>query len=338
MGNLRRREKPGLKRGFDVLENQIKNLEDRQEKNREELNMLKSFLKEIEDRLQPEEQQLKTLESLKLKLSQLETQVEGKNSEIKNSSATVKSLEDKIQKALEAEKTYEKNKQFIQLEKDLEEEKRRMETSLQQKNILETLLKRDNAEFQETTKRQAKLEAQINHLKTLEETLHKLEKEKEALPQLKTKEAELEEKLDEVKEKAVKASSEIENQERKVQRIAELGECPTCLQVVPKEHKEKIKQETGEAVTRLRTDYDTAEKARIHVNNLLRDLKKKVELAQIADKKHANTFGQIKMLAGCREENEQVNIRIEEIKSGIEENREKMAEIKETPETLARVT
>ncbi|MDH5266265.1 MAG: SMC family ATPase [Candidatus Bathyarchaeota archaeon] len=324
--------------GFELLEKQIEDLKDRLEKSREELGMLTSFLKEIEDRLEPAEQQLKIFEDLKQKLSQLETQINGKNNEIKNSSASLKSLEENFEKAVEAEKTYGKNKQFIQLEKDLEKEKRRIETALQQKNNLETLFKRDNDALQESTKRRSKLEGQIKQLKILGEHLQTLEKEKEILPELERKQSELEKKLDRLKEEAVKAFAEIENQKRKVERVAELGECPTCFQTVPKEHKEEIKRETGKTVDKLTTDYAALEEIRAHVQSLLDDLKKKVDLAQTADKEYVKALGQIGMLEGCREENEEVNTRIEVIKYGIKENRDKMAEIKETPKTLAMVT
>lgn len=324
--------------GFDVLEKQIKDLKARLKKTREELRMLKTSLEEIEGRLQPAEQQLRTFENLKQKLSQLETQIEGKNNEIKNSSATLKSLEEKIEKASEAEKVYEENKKFIQLEKDLEKEKRLIETALQQKRSLETVLQKDNIALKEATKRRAKLEAQLEELKVLEKSLKALEKEREALPELKKEQTELEKKLDDLKEEAVKAFNEIENEKRKVKRVTELGECPTCLQVVPEEHKEKIKRATEETITRMKADYDALEKPRSHVQKLLDDLRKKIELALMADRKYAEASGQIKMLEGCRQEVEEVKARIEEIESGIKENREKMAEIKETPETLAKVT
>ena len=324
--------------GFELLEKQIEDLKDRLEKSREELEMLTTFLKEIEDRLEPAEQQLKIFEDLKQKLSQLETQIEGKNNEIKNSSVSSKSLEENFNKAVEAEKTYRKNKQFIQLERELEKEKRRVETVLQQKNNLETLFKRDNDALQEATKRRTKLEGQIKQLKTLGERQQTLEKEKEILPELKKKQAELEKKLEGLKEEAVKAFAKIENQKRKVKRVAELGECPTCLQTVPKEHKEEIKRETGKAVAKLTTDHAALEKVRAHVQSLLDDLKKKVDLALTADKEYAKVLVQIRMLESCREENEEINTRLEEIKYRIKENRKNTAEIKETPITLARVT
>lgn len=324
--------------GFDLLEKQIKDLKARLEKTREELRLLKKFLKEIEGRLQPAEKQLNAFENLKQRLSQIETQIEGKNNEINNSSATLKSLEEKIEKASEAEKVYEKNKEFIQLEKDLEKERRLIETALQQKRNLETFLKKDNVALQEATKRRTKLESQLGELRLLEQSLETLKKEREALPKLRKEQTDLEKKLDKLKEEAARAFNEMENQKRKVKRVAELGECPTCLQIVPEEHKEKIKRETEEAVVKLEADYDALEKPKSQVQNLLDDLRKKMEVALMADRKYAEASGQIKMLEGCRQETEEVNARIEEIKSGIKENREKMAEIKETPKTLAKVT
>jgi exonuclease SbcC len=324
--------------GYDVLEKQIKNLKDRIEQNKEELGILKAFLKEVEGRLQPAEEQLRKIENLKQQLDQLKIQIDGKSNEIRNSSSTIESLEERVEKASEAEKTYEKNKEFIQLQRELEEEQKRIETALQQKSVLEKLLKKDNITLQGNKERYTKLQNQLENLRTLEENLQKLKKEKKTLPELKNKQIELEKKLDVLKEEAVKAFTEIKNQKRKVERVAELGECPTCLQIVPQEHKERIKRETWDAVTKLEGDYVALEEDIGYTQNLLDDTKKGKEVALIADKKFAETSAQIKMLEAYREEVKEVTARIEGIKSEIEENKEKMAGIKETPETLVKVT
>lgn len=324
--------------GFAILERQINNLNVHLKKNKQELKMLKSFLREIEDRLQPAKQQLNTLQNLEQRLNQLETQIKGKDNEIKNSSATLKSLKEKIEKTKASEKAFKKNKRFIQLEKDLEQEKRLIETVLQQKSILETFVKRDNDTLKEILKRRGKVESQLEALSVLESRLKTLKEEKELLPELKEKQADLEKKLNELKEEAVKAFTKIENQKRKAERVAELGECPTCLQIVPEGHKEKIRRETGKTVIKLKTEYDVIQKARNHVQKLMDNLKKKIELAMVADKKYARASGQIKMLKGCREEMTEINVRIEGIKSSIGKNRKKINEINETPETLMKVT
>ena len=324
--------------GIDVLEKQVKDLKDRRERIKEELETLKSFLKEIEDRLQPAEQQSELFEDLKQKLTQLDTRIEGKNNAIKNSSAILKSLKEKIEKAAEAENIFEKNKEFIQLERDLEKERRRIENTLQQKKNLETLLRRNTVDLQEAGKRRTRLEAQLRKLRILKEDLEALEKEREALPELNVEQAELEKKLDDAKTEAVKAFNEIENQNKKVEKVTELGECPTCLQIVPQDHKEKIRRETSKAINKLKVNYVNLEETRRQVQAWLDDLKKKIELARAADRKYASASAQVKMLEGCKDEMEEIQAKIEEIQTRIRQNIEKMAEIKDTPKTLAEIT
>jgi len=323
--------------GANELEKQMNDLKTRLERDKEELKALTAFSKEIEDRLQPAEQKLESFEDLEQKLTRLETQIEGKNNEINNSSATLKSLKKKIEKASEAEEIFEKNKEFIQLERDLETEKRRIETTLQEKKNLETLVQRDTTELQGAEKRRTRLEAQLKKLDTLEESLEALEKERKNLLELKREQGELEQKLDEAKAKAVKALNEIENQNRKAERVTELGECPTCLQAVPEEHKEKIKIETSEAVATLKANCVILEESRSQVQAQLDDLKKKIELAHAADRKYVEASAKVETLAGCKDEIGEVKAKIEGIQARIREKGEKLAKIKETPEALAEV-
>ncbi len=323
--------------GVYVLEKQISKLNAWLRRNKDELKTLKAFSKEIEDRLQPTEQRLKSFEDLKQKLTKLESQIEGKNNEINRSSITLKSLKEKIEKAEEAERAFQKNKGFIQLERDLEREKRRVENALQQKNNLETLIQRDTTALQETEERRRRAEAQLEKLRFLEKSLEVLQREREALPELRREQAELEKKLDETKAEEVKALNEIENQNRRVERVTELGECPTCLQTVPREHKEKVRRETGEAVAKMKANYITLKEHRSRVQARLEDLKKRVELSRTADRKYAAASAQVKLLEVYKEEIEEVKDRIGVIQERIRENREKAAEIKETPENSLEV-
>lgn len=323
--------------GVDVLEKQINNLKVRLERDKDELKTLTAFSKEIKDRLQPAEQKLQSFKDLEQKLTQLETQIEGKNNEINNSSATLESLKKKIEKASEAEEIFEKNKEFIQLERDLETEKRRIETTLQQKKNLETLVQRDTTELQGAEKRRTRLEAQLEKLNTLEESLEALEKKRKNLLELKREQGELEKKLDEAKAKVVKALNETENQNRTAERVTELGECPTCLQVVSEEHKEKIKIETSEAVAKLKANYVILEESRIQAQAQLDDLKKKIELAHAADRKYVEASAKVETLEGCKDEMGEVKVKIEGIQARIREKGERLARIKETPEALVEV-
>jgi len=228
--------------GFAVLESQVRDLRSKVVRNKKELETLEAFSEEIQDRLQPEEEQLETYEDLTRKMAEVKPRIEGKNSEIEKASATIESLREKIEKASEAQKVFSEKRVYIQLEKELETEKRKIEKAIQQKENLGELLKRDNADLQEAENRRRNLEGQLMELTSLKEELEMLEEQRKDTPELKKQQAELGRRLDEMKTEAAKTSNETENQKRKVERVSELGECPTCLQVVPEEHKERSSQ------------------------------------------------------------------------------------------------
>lgn len=313
--------------GFSVLKEQMTDLKMRMNKKEDELAKLIEKSKELWKNLQTEEQQLKIFEDLRQRLSHLEIQVDGKNNEIRNALSALRSYREKIQQASEAEKVFEENKQFVQIAEDLEKEKRRIERALQKKESLEKLLQRDSLDLQETVKRSNKLKEQLEKLRILEESLEPLKDEKEVLPRLKEDRDNLEKKLDVAKTRTTKTFGEIENQRTKVERVANLGECPTCLQVVPADHKDRIKRETNEAITNLKSNYAVLEDARKRIATQLGNLKRQIERASLADRKYSETSVQIKMLEDCREELDDVTTKLAEIQTRIKENNETIVEM-----------
>ncbi len=323
--------------GVDVLEAQLEESKNRRKEAEEELWTLETLLVEIKNRQQPVEHQLQAFNELEKKASQFETQIEARNHEVENAQSTLESLKERIEKTVKAQGTYRENKASIKLEKALEKEKRRVETALQRKKNLETFLERDSVALEEAEQRLSKLKTQLNKLEALEKNLESLEKAKEALPKLREAQTEIEGKLGELTEETARASSNIENEEERTRRITELGECPTCLQTVPAEHKAKVKREMLETISELKANYAILEEARKKSQIRLGSLKKNIEIALDADKKHAQISGQVQMLTQTKEEIESVSARIDKIRSDISDYTARTAEIEETPETLLEI-
>ena len=323
--------------GVDVLEIQLEDLKIRIRESKKEYNDLKGSLKKIEEKLKPTEQRLKELDDFRQRLTTVRTQIEGKLNEIGKSTDASKSLKERQERAYNAAEIFEANKEFIELQKNLENKKRQVENLLQQKRNSELLLKRDEAELKQSLDKQQRLVFQLKTLKTLKEELEFLKVEKEDLPKLREESTKLEERLDEFKVKLAKASNKIENQKKMVERVTELGECPTCLQTVPDEHKERIRKETSDTIINLADGQSTIEESRDQIYSEFQELKAKIERTEKADKKYNETSIKIDMLQSCEEELEEMESWIEGTRIRIEEKQHQIEEIKETSETLLEI-
>jgi exonuclease SbcC len=323
--------------GVEVLEKQLEDLRNKIKSSEKESGQLEISLKRIDAKLKPTEKQLKELEDFRERLATVRTQIEGKLTEIKKSIQALNSLKERRKKADEAEKVFESNKEFMELKKKLEEEKRRVETVLQQKGNMEVLLRRDEGDLKQALERQSRLANQLKDLKILEEELEPLERESKALPEWEKEQVSFGERLDELKAKLVKAFNEIENQKRKVDRVTELGECPTCLQSVPDEHKDRIRKETSEVITKLEVEHSALQESKDSVQGQLEELKEKIERAEKADHEYVEKSTRVKMLVSRREEFEEMEAKIEEVKANIVEKQRKIGRVKETPETLEEI-
>jgi DNA repair exonuclease SbcCD ATPase subunit len=243
-------------------------------------------------------------------------------------------MRERQEKAEEAERVFERNKEFVEHEKLLEAEKRQVETALQQKKGLLLLLQRDDTSLKQSLERQERLTNQLHDLKILEGEIETLDGERATLPTLRAEQASFDERFDGLKGRLVKAFSEIERQRRQVERITELGECPTCLQIVPEAYKERIKQETSDVITTLTADYASLEEARDQVQGHLEAVKENVGRAEKAERQYVETATKVKMLLSSREEMGEVEARIEEIKNNVAETQRQIDAIKESEETL----
>jgi exonuclease SbcC len=291
--------------GVEVLERQLKDLKVKIKSSIQELRELRKSLTRIDETFKPTEHRLKEFDDSRQRLAMVRTQIEGKFTEIAKSIQTVNALRERQEKTNEAERVFERNKEFVDSEKRLEAEKRRVETVLQQKRSLMLLLRRDDTSLKQALERLERLTTQLQDLKTLEVEIETLDGERATLPTLRVEQASFDEQLDGLKGRLVKAFSEIESHRRQVERVTELGECPTCLQTVPEAHKERIKQETSDVIIKLTAN---------------------------------ETAMQVKMLLGRREEIEEVEARLKDIKISVGETQQQINIIKETEETLTEIT
>lgn len=323
--------------GVEVLERQLEDLKRKIKGSTQELGELRKALTRIDETLKPSEDRLNEFDDCRQRLATVRTQVESKFTEIAKSIQTVNALRERRQKAKEADRVFERNREFIEREKLLEAEKRRVETVLQKKMSLMLLLQRDDMSLKQAFERRVRLATQLHELKTLEGEIETLDGERATLPTLRAEQTSFDERLDGLKGRLVKASSEIESYRRQVERVTELGECPTCLQTVPEAHKERIKQETSDVITRLTADYASLEEARDQVQGQLEAVKEKVGKAEKADRRYVETATKVKMLMSRREEMEEVEARIEGIKTNATETRRQIDAIKESEETLTAI-
>jgi exonuclease SbcC len=323
--------------GFNLLERQLKELKNRLEKNKAEYETLNDFSKEIEDRIKPKELKIKDYEDLNQKMFKIENQIEIKNNEITNSSTLIDTLKGKIEKALEAEINFKENYSYIQLEKELEIKKRRIEIAIQRKENFEELLKRDISEYQEAENRLIKIENQLKKIKIFEKALENLKKKMRCLPELEKKQNKKKEKLDNFKTKATTILNEIENQKKIVDRIYEIGKCPTCFQIVPENYKKRIIIDANETVNKLKTEYEFQKNDMERIQKQLKETKKKIESTLEAEREFTKISVQIRTLESRRAEFEEIKSRIKKIKSNIKVTKERITSIKESSETLTEV-
>jgi exonuclease SbcC len=323
--------------GVEVLERQLEDLQVKIMGSTQEVEELRKSLTRIDETLKPSEHRLNVLDDRRQRLATVRTQVESKFTEIAKSIQTVNALRERRQKAEEADRIFQKHREFMEREKRLEVEKRRVETVLQQKMSLMLLLQRDDTSLKQALERRGRLAAQLYELKTLKGEMAALDEERKILPVLQVEQASLEEQHDGLNVRLVKASSEIESQRRQVERVTELGECPTCLQTVPENHKERIRQETSDVITKLTTNHASLEETRDHVQMQLEAVKEKAEKAEKADRRYIETATKVKMLMSRREELEEVEARIEEMKTSVAETQRQIEAIKESEETLTAI-
>ncbi|MDQ1281241.1 MAG: family ATPase [Thermoproteota archaeon] len=323
--------------GVEELERQLKNFDLRIEGNKRELRSLKASIKEADKKLKPAEERLKELEDLKQESITIKTQIKGNQSETEKSTNALRSLQDRLDKSKEADDTFNRNKDFIKLEEKLKEEKRQVETILQQSESLELLLQRDESDLKQALNGRDRIVTQLKALEPLKKELDSLKTVKEALPGLRKEKTALEEGLDKLKSKLTKTSAEIENLRNKVDRVTELGECPTCFQIVPDEHKNRIRKETGETISSLFAGQSVLEEARCKISTDLEGIETKIEEAEKADRKYLETSTKLAMSIDLSGELKEKESLIEASKKRIDEKKLQIEAIKETSETLIEI-
>jgi len=324
--------------GVDVLERQLTELKTSIQEGTREMEDLRRVLTTVDEELQSTEPQLTDLDDRRQQLTRVRTQVDSKIAEIAKASQNVSALRERRRKAEEAASVFEENKAFVDQEKQLEADQRRVETALQQKKNLRQILQRDNVALKQVLDQRARLTTQLQALTTLDEELKTLDAARGQLPALKLEQTSLEDRLAGVKEQLIKASSEIERLQEQAERVTQLGECPTCLQTVPDEHKARIRQETGDVVTKMITAYASLEGTLEEVQRCRDEVQERMEHAEQADRRYAVTATQVQMLLGRRDELAKVDARFGEITADITEIQGQIEAIEESEEDLTAIT
>ncbi|UCH37894.1 MAG: SMC family ATPase [Candidatus Bathyarchaeota archaeon] len=320
--------------GVTVLEKQFENLMSKIKRSEEELEQLMNSLEELDKTLPPTEQRRDQLDILQQSLTTVRIQIKSKLAETEKLTEVLNSLRKREEKAEEAEKVFEKNKKFIEQEKTVEKAKRHVETALEKKRTLKTLLHRGETNLSQALQARSKLVIQLQGLEILKKELEAYEKKRKTLPIVREKQDVLRKELETLNGQLIKALTEIENQKKKVNRVSELGECPTCFQTVPEEHKERIRDETHEIITKLTTDHSILKESRVHVEMQFQKLQEQRETVETADRQYIQTSTRVEMLESRRGELGEVEAKIKEIKAFISEKQRNMDEIKETVKTL----
>jgi exonuclease SbcC len=324
--------------GVNAYEKQLNDIQFKITKGEKELSDLNKSLLNVTRKFKPTEEKLKELILLQQNLTKMNIQVKGKSEERDKLKKSIELLRDKQKKAKKASRIFERNKQFIDLEINLRENQKRVELTLQNRTNLLNLLQRDKRALQLENERRNKIITQLKGLKNLEKTLRILEGERKALPTLIDKQTELQSELDTIKTKLIKSSSEIDNQKQKVKRVVELGECPTCLQIVPEEHKERVSRETHKIITQYEEQYSTLLSQNDKGSQRYEALKRHIERAEAADRKYFERNIQVKTLEERQEECKDVEDRIKKIETSISKSQNMIKEIEETPQTLKKLT
>lgn len=324
--------------GVDVLERQLTELKTSIQEGIREVEDLRRTLTTVDEKLESTEHQLTDFDDRRQRVNLVRTQVDSKVAEIAKASQSVSTLRERRQKAEESASVFEENKEFVEQEKQLEAEQRRVATALQQKRSLRLILQRDEAALKQSRDQRVWLATQLQTLKALDAEMKALDATRGLLPALKLEQTRLEGHLDGVKGQLIKASSEVERLRKQVDRVTRLGECPTCLQTVPEEHKERIQRETGDVVTKLIAEYASLEETLEKVQRHRDEVHKQVVHAEQVDRRYAVTATRVQMLLGRREELAKVDARIDEITADITEIQQQIEAIEESEDDLTAIT
>ncbi|MCJ7712905.1 hypothetical protein MUO66_00385, partial [Candidatus Bathyarchaeota archaeon] len=282
--------------GYEILTNQKEIISEEIKENYYELNSLQSTLSEIKELISPKENQLQNLEELKIKLETTQTKIEVNKKSKKKIQERIESLKDQILKIKKSEESYHNNRKYLRLEEEVREERERIGKAIQKKCSSQRLLDSEKNILNEKNQKRVELEKQVKKLPDFQEELKNLEKIKLKQYELKLKKKETQFKLDETTKEHIILCQKIENELEKIKRIGELGECPTCLQEVPKEHKAHIKEETFQNQLILTQKIKKWEKAKQKFRSDIDFLDNQIESSEEANKRFERISVEISVL------------------------------------------
>jgi exonuclease SbcC len=282
--------------GFDILTKQEKEIIKETKEKTRELDLLQNSIAIIKKDLTPKEKQLKYLEEAKIKIGTNQTKLEESLKRTKKAEERIKSLKDQILKTSKAEKIYKNNSKYLEREEELRKEKERIEKAIQKKCSTKRLLESEKSFLEEKNQKRIELQKQLEKLPNLQKELKNLRKLKSIYSDLKMQKKERQIKLDQANEEYIKNWQKSEQEIEKIERINELGECPTCLQEVPEKHKRHIKEETVLNQLDLKKLIIKWGKSRELIQNEIKILDNQIENSEEAGKKFERVFVEIEVL------------------------------------------
>lgn len=294
--------------GYEILTNQKENITGEIKENHSELNSLQLTLIDIKEMILPKENQLQNLEECKIILETTQTKIEVNKKSKKKIEERIELLKDQIFNTKKSEKIFRNNVKYLNLEEEIREERERIDRAIQKKCSSQRLLDSEKNVLNEKNQKRMELEKQIKKIPDFQEELKNIEKIKLKQHEYKLQKRKIQCKLDEATKEHIILCQKIENELEKIKRIGELGECPTCLQEVPKEHKNHIREETSQNQLKLTQKITRWEKAKKQLQNDIDFLDKQIESSDEANKK----FERISVEISVLEKNQSELIKIKE--------------------------
>lgn len=294
--------------GYEILTNQKENITGEIKENHSELNSLQLTLIDIKEMILPKENQLQNLEECKIILETTQTKIEVNKKSKKKIEERIELLKDQIFNTKKSEKIFRNNVKYLNLEEEIREERERIDRAIQKKCSSQRLLDSEKNVLNEKNQKRMELEKQIKKIPDFQEELKNIEKIKLKQHEYKLQKRKIQCKLDEATKEHIILCQKIENELEKIKRIGELGECPTCLQEVPKEHKNHIREETSQNQLKLTQKITRWEKTKKQLQNDIDFLDKQIESSDEANKK----FERISVEISVLEKNQSELIKIKE--------------------------
>ena len=240
-------------------------------------------------------------------------------------------------KTKKAEMVYKTNLKYLEKEEEIRKEKDRIEKAIQKKYSTKRLLESEKNFFEEKNQKSAELKKQLKKLPILQEELKNLGKIKIKYSDFKSEKKDKLIEFNDANKEYIKNCQKNEAETEKIERVSELGECPTCLQEVPEDHKIHIKDATIQKQNDLKNKIKKWEKTKLRIQNEIDLLDSQIENSEEAAQKFERILVKIEVLEKNQTELEKINKDITTIQDRIYSLNWELSGIVETDEHLRKM-